>query len=132
MQQETIIAILSGLVVIAFFKERISASWEKFRLSLKYRKSNSDHNAQLILDRLERVSSELMLHRSDAQVVIAKLDEIETMLKIATGESAAQQSAIYMQGFETLSRSSAASLEKQEKIEQLLIQVVTNLKKIVD
>lgn len=132
MDNNIVIGVLAGLVVVTFFKERIAAFIERFRLKLKFRGNQVDYHAAKITAAIERLSSEVMLQRGDLQTIAARLDSLDVIMKAATGEEAARQANLYMEGLGALSRSANTSLEKQDRIEQLLIQVVTSLKKVVD
>lgn len=132
MNNEATVFILSTLVVVAFFKDRIAAQWERLKLKWKFRGGEGDYHAERILAAVERVSSEVMLQRGDIQQLHEKVGKLEALMGIATGEEAAKQASLYMEGLGALTRSSNASLEKQERIEHLLVSLVGSMKKLVD
>lgn len=132
MSNEATVLILSTLVVITFFKDSIAAQLERLKLKWKFRGGEADYHAERILAAVERVSSEVMLQRGDIQQLHEKVSKLDALMGIATGEDAARQANLYMEGLGALTRSSNASLEKQERIEQLLVQVVSSMKKLVD
>jgi hypothetical protein len=132
MSNEATVLILSTLVVITFFKDSIASQLERLKLKWKFRGGEADYHAERIMASLERLSSEVLLQQGQLSAAIDKLQRLEALMGIATGEDAAKQANLYMEGLGALTRSSNASLEKQERIENLLIQIVGSLKKLVD
>lgn len=119
---------LAGLVVAVLFKERLIGATNQLITKLKYKKS--DNLLGYIEARVETVSQRVLVGNEKTQTELNHIKgQMQEVLQLLKSSSSNELSSTYLESLSILAKSNSTVLERQTKIENLLVDLITAIKK---